>query len=85
VLQGIWADPAHARERDRNAAEGTGKNVSEPHDQREPEIVSEYQRKINATIKQIEDDSGFSRVREAWEQRQGSTAEERLQDWVKRK
>jgi hypothetical protein len=44
----------------------------------------EYRRKVNEIIKQIEDESGFTAMKEAWEQRQGTTAEEELQDWVRR-
>jgi hypothetical protein len=43
----------------------------------------EYRRKINEIIKQIEDESGFIVMKQAWEQRQGATAEERLQDWIR--
>jgi hypothetical protein len=41
-----------------------------------------YRDKINETIKQVEDESGFTATKTAWEQRQGATARERLQDWV---
>jgi hypothetical protein len=44
----------------------------------------EYLRKVNEIIKQIEDKSGFTATKEAWKQRQGTTAEERLLDWVYR-
>ncbi len=46
--------------------------------------LEECRRKVNEMIKKINDETGFTEQREVWEQRQGETAEERLQDWVRR-
>lgn len=40
--------------------------------------------KLDAVIKQIEEESGFTATKKAWENRQGKTSKERLLDWFAR-
>jgi len=44
-----------------------------------------YRDEINAVIKKIEDETGFTRTLATWNARRGQTAEERLSNWINRK